>query len=30
MKYFGDPANFSMNNWLDNQHIETSVCQDGH
>jgi hypothetical protein len=30
MEYFGDPANFSVNNWLDNQHIETSVCQDGH
>ena len=29
MEYFGDPANFSMNNWLDNQHIETSVCQNG-
>ena len=30
MEYFGDPANFSANNWLDNQHIETSVCQNGH
>ena len=29
MEYFGDPANFSMNNWLDNQNIETRVCQDG-
>jgi len=29
MEYFGDPANFSVNNWLDNQHIETNVCQDG-
>lgn len=29
MEYFGDPANFSANNWLDNQHIETSVCQNG-
>ena len=29
MEYFGDPANFSVNNWLDNQHIESSVCQDG-
>ncbi len=29
MEYFGDPANFSMNNWLDNQHIESSVCQNG-
>lgn len=29
MEYFGDPANFSMNNWLDNQNIETSVCQNG-
>jgi hypothetical protein len=29
MEYFGDPANFSVNNWLDNQHIETSVCQNG-
>jgi hypothetical protein len=30
MEYFGDPANFSMNNWLDNQDIETSVCENGH
>jgi hypothetical protein len=30
MEYFGDPTNFSVNNWLDNQHIETSVCQNGH
>ena len=29
MEYFGAPANFSVNNWLDNQHIETSVCQNG-
>jgi len=30
MEYFGDPANFSANNWLDNGHIETSVCENGH
>ncbi|HEX3430132.1 MAG TPA: hypothetical protein VHT03_04530 [Rhizomicrobium sp.] len=30
MEYFGEPANFSVNNWLDNQHIETSVCENGH
>jgi hypothetical protein len=29
MEYFGDPANFSVNNRLDNQHIETSVCRNG-
>ncbi|HEY5046846.1 MAG TPA: hypothetical protein VII49_02355 [Rhizomicrobium sp.] len=29
MEYFGAPANFSGNNWLDNGHLETSVCQDG-
>jgi hypothetical protein len=29
LEYFGAPANFSMNNWLDNQHIESSVCQNG-
>lgn len=29
LEYFGAPANFSANNWLDNQHIETGVCQDG-
>jgi len=29
MEYFGDPANFSANNWLDNQHLLTSVCQHG-
>jgi hypothetical protein len=29
LEYFGAPANFSMNNWLDNQHIETTVCQNG-
>jgi len=29
MEYFGDPANFSMNNWLDNQHDLVRVCQNG-
>jgi hypothetical protein len=29
MEYFGDPANFSVNNWLDNQHLLSSVCQNG-
>jgi len=29
MEYFGEPANFSGNNWLDNQHLLTSVCQNG-
>ncbi len=29
MEYFGDPANFSANNWLDNQNMLTSVCQNG-
>lgn len=29
LEYFGAPTNFSVNNWLDNQNIETSVCQNG-
>ena len=29
MEYFGEPANFSANNWLDNQHLLSSVCQNG-
>jgi hypothetical protein len=29
MEYFGEPANFSGNNWLDNQHLLTKVCQNG-
>jgi hypothetical protein len=29
IEYFGDPANTSANNWLDNQHLLTSVCQHG-
>jgi hypothetical protein len=29
MEYFGEPANFSGNNWLDNQHLLSSVCQNG-
>ena len=29
MEYFGDPANFSVNNWLDNQNHLTKVCQNG-
>jgi len=29
MEYFGDPANFSVNNWLDNQHLLSQVCQNG-
>ena len=29
MQYFGEPANFSANSWLDNQHLLTSVCQHG-
>ena len=29
LEYFGAPANFSGNNWLDNQHLLTSVCQHG-
>ena len=29
MEYFGDPANFSVNNWLDNQNLTSQVCQHG-
>jgi hypothetical protein len=29
MEYFGEPANFSANSWLDNQHLLSSVCQNG-
>ncbi len=29
MQYFGSPANFSANSWLDNQHLLTGVCQNG-
>jgi hypothetical protein len=29
MEYFGSPANFSANNWLDNQNLLTGVCQNG-
>ena len=29
MEYFGEPANFSANSWYDNQHLLTSVCQNG-
>jgi hypothetical protein len=29
LEYFGAPANTSGNNWLDNQHLLTSVCQHG-
>jgi hypothetical protein len=29
LEYFGAPANTSANNWLDNQHLLTSVCQNG-
>jgi len=29
MEYFGEPANFSGNNWLDNNHDLTTVCQNG-
>jgi len=29
MQYFGEPANFSANSWLDNQHLLSSVCQNG-
>ncbi|MGD0191887.1 MAG: hypothetical protein ABSD74_14195 [Rhizomicrobium sp.] len=29
LEYFGAPANFSANNWLDNQHLLSSVCQNG-
>jgi hypothetical protein len=29
MEYFGEPANFSGNNWLDNNHDLTRVCQNG-
>jgi hypothetical protein len=29
MQYFGEPANFSANNWLDNANNETAQCQNG-
>jgi hypothetical protein len=29
LEYFGAPANSSANNWLDNQHLTSSVCQHG-
>jgi hypothetical protein len=29
ISYFGAPKKKSANSWLDNQHIETSVCQNG-
>ena len=29
LEYFGAPANFSVNNWLDNQHLLSKVCQYG-
>lgn len=29
LEYFGAPANFSVNNWLDNQHLLSRVCQNG-
>jgi hypothetical protein len=29
LEYFGAPANTSANNWLDNQHLLTSICQHG-
>jgi hypothetical protein len=29
LEYFGAKKNFSGNNWLDNQHLLTSVCQNG-
>jgi hypothetical protein len=29
LEYFGAAASFSANNWLDNQHLLTSVCQHG-
>ena len=29
LEYFGAPANSSVNNWLDNQHLLSSVCQNG-
>ena len=29
MEYFGEPANFSANNWLDNQQLLSTVCQNG-
>jgi hypothetical protein len=29
MEYFGAPTNFSVNNWLDNQHLLSRVCQNG-
>ena len=29
MEYFGDPANFSVNNWFDNQNLTSQVCQYG-
>jgi len=29
MEYFGKGANFSANNWKDNRHLLSSVCQNG-
>jgi hypothetical protein len=29
LEYFGAKKNFSGNNWLDDQHLLTSVCQNG-
>ena len=29
IEYFGGAANLSANNWLDNQHLLSSVCQNG-
>lgn len=29
LEYFGAPANFSANNWLDDQNMESQMCQDG-
>ena len=29
LEYFGAKARFSGNNWLDNQHLLSSVCQNG-
>lgn len=29
MEYFGEPANFSANNWLDNQNLLSGVCSNG-
>lgn len=29
MEYFGEPKNYSANNWLDNKHHLSTVCQNG-